>query len=60
MVDLVDRDTYYLQTHAKEFQKNDSDFRPVYIVNTAAAKLPFSLIIDASGWGPFKSLVLRH
>ncbi|HME51668.1 MAG TPA: hypothetical protein VKM55_05580 [Candidatus Lokiarchaeia archaeon] len=61
MVDLVDQDTYYLQTHATEFQKYDgNDFRTVYILNSVAPKLPSPLLIDASGWGPYKSLVLRH
>ncbi len=60
MVDLVDSDTYYLESHRDEFTKEDGGYRPVYILNSIRESIPDKFEIDAYGWGPFKSLVLRR
>ncbi len=60
MVDLVDSDTYYLESHRDEFAKEDGGFRPVYVLNSVRGSIPDKFEIDAYGWGPFKSLVLRR
>nr|MDO8118846.1 hypothetical protein [Candidatus Sigynarchaeota archaeon] len=60
MVDLVDSDTYYLESHRDEFTREDGGFRPVYIMKSVLGRIPDKFDLDAYGWGPFKSLVLRR
>nr|MDO8115478.1 hypothetical protein [Candidatus Sigynarchaeota archaeon] len=56
----MESDTYYLQNHENEFEKHDDGFRPVFVMNSVASNLPEKIEIDAYGWGPFKSLVIRR
>lgn len=60
MVDLVDSDTHYLESHRDEFTREDGGFRPVYVMKGVIGHIPSQFEIDAYGWGPFKSLVIRR
>ena len=60
MVDLVDSDTYYLESHRDEFTREDGGFRPVYVLKSVQGSIPDKFELDAYGCGPFKSLVLRR
>ncbi|NMC04742.1 MAG: hypothetical protein GYA24_05990 [Candidatus Lokiarchaeota archaeon] len=60
MVDLVESDVYYLESHKDDFIKEDGGFRPVFILKSVRDSIPDKFEVDANGWGPFKSLVLRR
>ncbi len=60
MIDLVDSDIYYLESHRGEFIKEDGGYRPVYVLKSVRESIPDVFEIDAYGWGPFKSLVLHR